>query len=756
MVTGSHADHATYGCNINGRLTIIANTEVDDLEPAVAERKRMKPFSLDERTLPPLFDLGAVWNILWQRRTMVLASVGAVLLLALLYLAVTKPSYTATASILIDPRDSHATDFNSVLPGIGTDSAAIASQVFVIESRDLLMAVLESEGIENDPEFSNRGLLSFLWASGALDKDSIFKRFERRVSVERAGLTYVINVSFMSEFSDKAARIANAIVDRYRAGLSGERETANSDVNSLLADKISGLQKNASDAERTVGDFKIKHQILDATAGGTLQSQIDQVSDQLIAARGDADRAKDKYDQALAAGNLPADLSKLSEILSSSTTEKLRDDYNKRAAELANNETVYQPRHPVIRRLQSELERTKGLMAVEAKRITRELNAKYDLAVQNVTTLQAKLDALRQQSKNSDAAQVQLRRLEATAQAARAVLDDVLKRAEETSQLQGLQLPEARVISMAAPPVQPTWPKPFLLLPVSAVLGLIAGCGLALVSGPIHQPQDGSSTPPRGRLQAIEPQKDSGAVISQPEPAPVNFGEYRLPARAGSGTHSSIRAIRRRFFQAGSEAFSRDLLQLVRRIIFHLTEHPKPYVLLISSIRNPFEAKLAGVMIGIGFQQADQKVLMVEFDGSARQGTGVFVNGASGLQTVVYNPVTSRGGEPRNRFTIDGILADAGTFDFVLMIGPSVTDSGWDPQLFADVDLMLFVLGPSQEPSEATSLLRKHLGADQIRRSATLVIAPEGIGAAENQVTRHVQSTGDNERSRSVVEKRGR
>lgn len=714
----------------------------------------MKPFNIDERTLPPLFDLGAVWNILWQRRMMVVASVGAMLLLTLLYLAITKPSYTATASILIDPRDSHATDFNSVLPGIGTDSAAIASQVFVIDSRDLLMEVLESEGIESDPEFSNAGLLSFLWASGTVEKDAIFKRFERRVSVERAGLTYVINVSFMSEFSDKAARIANAIVDRYRASLSGERESANSDVNSLLAEKISDLQKNVSDAERTVGDFKIEHQILDPAAGGTLQSQIDQVTDQLIAARGDADRAKDKYDQALAAGTVPAGLSKLSEILSSSTIDRLRDDYNKRAAELANYETVYQSRHPMIRRLRSELGRTQELMAAEATRITRELNAKYDLAVQNGATLQAKLDALRQQSKTSDAAQVQLRRLEAKAQAARSVLDDFLKRAEETSQLHGLQRSEARVISMAAPPVQPTWPKPFLLLPVSGVLGLIAGCGLALVSGAIGQPQDGSPAPIKGRRQAIEIPKDNGA-IPRPEPVPVNFGEYRLPARASSGAHSCIRAIRRRLFQAGSEPFSRDLLQLLRRIILQLTEHPKPYVLLVSSIGTPFEAKLAAVMIGIGFQQTGQKVLMVEFDDSAQGGTGVFVNGASGLQTVVYNTAKGKEEGGRNRSPIGDILADALTFDFVLVMAPSVIGSGWDPMLPANADLSLFALGPSEDASEATVLLRKHLDADQIRRSATLVIAPEVVGVGETQMARHIPSTGDGEWSLSIVERRG-
>ncbi|WP_210235807.1 Wzz/FepE/Etk N-terminal domain-containing protein, partial [Mesorhizobium sp. M1C.F.Ca.ET.204.01.1.1] len=65
----------------------------------------MKPARIDDRALPPLFDIGPLWAILWGRRLLVFAITGAALLLALLYLAVTSPSYTATASILIDPRD---------------------------------------------------------------------------------------------------------------------------------------------------------------------------------------------------------------------------------------------------------------------------------------------------------------------------------------------------------------------------------------------------------------------------------------------------------------------------------------------------------------------------------------------------------------------------------------------------------------------------------------------------------------------------
>ncbi|SCB13821.1 GumC family protein [Rhizobium multihospitium] len=709
----------------------------------------MKPFNIDERSLPPLFDVGAVWTILWQRWLTVLACTVAVLLLTLAYLAVAKPSYTATASVMIDPRDPRATNLNNVLPGIGSDSAAIASQVFVIESRDLLMKVFESENIESDPEFANGGLLSRIGLASHPTKDSIFKNFQRAVTVERAGLTYVIDVSFASRYSDKAARIANAIVNRYRAGLSGERETANSDVNSLLASRIGNLQKNVSDAEQEVGDFKVSHQILDASAGGTLQSQIDKLTDQLIGARSEADQAKDKYAQAVAAGTSPAGLAKLSEILSSEATVKLRENYNQRAADLANYEAMYQPRHPIIKRLRSELDRMQGLMAVEAQRITRELKAKSDLAVQNVATLQTKLDDLRQRLESSDAAQVQLRQLEAKTKAARTVLDDFLKRAEETSQMQGLQLQEARVISAAAPPVQPTWPKPLLLLPVSAAFGLIIGCGLALVRGPKHQPEQDPTSPIRRSLLDVEPHKDPSPEIAKTEPAPVDLGEYRLPGVAGVGAYLSIRAMRRRFFQAGNEAFSRDVLQLMRRIIRHLREHPKPYVLLVSSLHTPLAARLAGAMVGLGLQQAEQNVLVVEFGdlpglgAPARSGNGVFISGASGLRTIVYHRPVAENSEPSVCLGLDDIVATAGSFDFVLLMGSSIVDGNWDPALFAEADLLLFALSPAEEAAEIANMLRQRLDADQIARSATLTIAPENIDTRRSQVVRPIRSADD-------------
>ncbi|HEV2570410.1 MAG TPA: GumC family protein [Beijerinckiaceae bacterium] len=443
----------------------------------------------DEHALPPLFDFHATWHILWARRRAVLATMVIALLAALLYLAVTKPRYTATASVLIDPRDSRATNLSSVLPGIGADSAAIASQVFVIESRNLLIDVFKTQGMDKDPEFADRGLLARLFSlfSSEDSSEAAFKRFQDKVSVERKGLTYVVNVNFASESSDKAARIANAIVNHYKASLSKERELANNDANTLLTERIGSLQKSVSDADRAIEDFKVEHNILTGTAGGTLQSQIDQLTTQLITAQNDVDQAQDKYNLAQAAGTSVNGLARLSRVVSSGAIDRLRDDYNQRATALANSAMVYGPRHPVIERQQSELERVRWLMAAEAGRIQQERKSEYNLAVQTARKLQSKLDDLRNQSKSSDIAQVQLRQLEARAQATRVVLDDFLKRAQETLQMQGLQPSEARVIATATAPARPTWPRPSLILPASALLGLIFGSGLALMLGPLKQ-----------------------------------------------------------------------------------------------------------------------------------------------------------------------------------------------------------------------------------------------------------------------------
>jgi uncharacterized protein involved in exopolysaccharide biosynthesis len=449
----------------------------------------------DQGSSPLLFDLANVARVLWSRRWVVIASAVVAMVLALAYIVVTPATYVANAVVLVDPREAQVTQANNVLPGIGSDSAAIASQVSVIRSRDLLEAVFLSQQLASDPEFAGGGdMLSGLLgrdepASGDDASGKAFDRFVAKLGVDREGLTYVINVSFRSQDAAKAARIANAVVEEYIAGQRTEKSSVNAQTNELLNERIGDLQETVSAAERAVEDYKVQYAIFDSGVPGTtiLQARIAQVNDQLLRAGETAREAATAYEQARSVGVEPADLEKLVEILSSPAAEALRQDYNQRMAAFASAQTKLGPRHPEYVSQQAEIGRVKQLIEVEVQRITRELGARADAAAENVTKLETELAQLQTEANEADQRTVELRQLQRDADAKRTVLDQFLTRSQETGQLQNLQFSNARLLSPAYPPSQALWPRSGLLLAIAGVLGSLAGAAAAVLLGPANK-----------------------------------------------------------------------------------------------------------------------------------------------------------------------------------------------------------------------------------------------------------------------------
>lgn len=683
--------------------------------------------------MPPLFDVAALLATLWQRRLVVLATALTVVLLAFVYIAVSRPVYTASATILLDPRDSRATGLDTVLPGIGADSAAISSQVAVIQSVDLLSAVFDELRIAEDPEFAGGGLLSF---GSKPSREAMFERFRDKLSVDREGLTYVIDVSFKSADREKAARIVNTIVERYKASLASEKDRANSEANALLNSRIGDLEKAVADAERAVQDFKFRNQIFDVGAGGTLQSRIDQFSQQLVAAQNASARAQTRYDQAIAAGGGADGLARLSEILNSATADKLRDDYNQRAAALANAEVKLGPRHPTIAALNAELARIRGLMAAEAARITAELKAQRDLAMKNVAQIQAQLAQLREEANRSDLAQVELRQLQRKADAARSVLDDFIKRSQETQHLEGMQISQVRVISDAVPPAQATWPKPKLLLPASAALGLMLGCALALMMGPQAESSARSlgKLLPKGKMPGVS----RANVSDKSVPELPMLGAIRFPAAEG-GCAGGIRALKaemQRFRNA-------ELLRSVEQMLMAVTDRLRPgvqppFVLLVSSLRGGGERHMAAAALGIGLDHIHQNVLVVDLVRPATQQTSPtlaglraspFIDPSSGLRTMVVDAGAAMAlSDAEAESLMSQWLARAGApVDFVIVIDQPFGGPGRSAGFAARADLIVFALAPADQES-GSMWLRDRLAPEERARSTTMVVdmMPDG------------------------------
>jgi uncharacterized protein involved in exopolysaccharide biosynthesis len=593
---------------------------------------------------PPLFDVGAVWRLIWRRRLLVIAITLITISAASLYVVLTPPSYTAGASILVDPRDVKTTNIDSVLPGIGADSAAIASQVSVIESRDLLSKVYADLNLQDDPDYagSGGGILSFLHRSAQpVNPEVAFDKFLHAISVEREGLTYVIDVTVKASTPEKAAKIANAVVDHYIAATGAQQTSVTSGVTTVLNGKIAALQDDVANAERAVADFKRQNGIFDETTGGTLQSQIDTVSGQILTAQDALNQAQSKYDQAKNAGTSPAALVQLSDVWSSPAMEGLRADYNQRAAALASAQATLGPKHPTVVQAQAELNKVQALLAREAARISRQLKSDRDLDKASLDKLQASLEALRDKAGQTNLAQVQLRQLQGKADAAHAVLADFLQRSQETSQMSGLQNQQVHVISAAAPPTEATWPKPMLLLPVSAVLGLLAGCGIAMLwpatrkSVPAPAPAPAPVTPDRPRRERT---RDTRATS---EPTPSNARRY-----------ASLDVARQEIFSSADTPLTTAVQKLLNDMLAELPSRGGPFVVAFSSLRDIRLAEMGASFTALGIERIGGRALVLKDGATPEVDAGQYgfilvaadhyLAGAADLDVLVLTPEEQR------------------------------------------------------------------------------------------------------------------
>ena len=90
----------------------------------------------------PTVDLREMGRILRRRYKMALLPALSLLALAVIYLSFTTTLYTATSTVLVDPRRANVVETNqSVLSNFGTDDATIESQALLIQSVAILVRV---------------------------------------------------------------------------------------------------------------------------------------------------------------------------------------------------------------------------------------------------------------------------------------------------------------------------------------------------------------------------------------------------------------------------------------------------------------------------------------------------------------------------------------------------------------------------------------------------------------------------------------
>ena len=417
---------------------------------------------------PGSVDVAAALRFLRGEAPRLAVAAGLGTALALAGWAALPAKFTATALVMIDPRTARVTTLDEVLPGIGSDSAAIASIAEIATSDGALVPLVAAEKLDQDPEFA---------AAGASATD-VAAALRRAVKVSRRGLTYVIEVAATARTADRAATLANAVARDLVARQSATRVNASTNAAGALEGRLADLRAAAIASEKAVSEYRMSHGLLEVTAEATVgQRRLTSLTQQAAAVRTRLEEAKARWDELrrMRPQDIGGSATPRSELLA--TLRNQAAEEKRQAAELAR---VFGPRHPRVETSQERQATIEEQIRTETTRLVDQARTEVDTLTRQNAALEAELAKRTNAELAMNQDEVVLRDLIRQAEADRQIYEQFLSRQKSAHEQSSLTRPETEVVSGAVPPTKSNKPSPMLVAPVGFFAGLLAGLGLSL------------------------------------------------------------------------------------------------------------------------------------------------------------------------------------------------------------------------------------------------------------------------------------
>jgi capsular exopolysaccharide synthesis family protein len=453
----------------------------------------------DTKTVVPLLTL------LWSRKWLI-ATIAFIVTLLTAFVVLQIPKvYTANSQVMLNARESNVIDLESVISGLPADTAAVQSEVEILQSQQLIEKVVERLALIADPEFNEalkppsklfawfpkEGIRVFLTEVGVMRPEvapvvdtsrppqDVVDAVKKNLTVRPVGLSLVINIAFKSEDPQQAARVANAIVEQYLLEQLEAKFSATQRATEWLSTRIDDLRANVEIAEAAVETYKASQNIvLDSDGVSIANRQMAELNSSLVDARAQRAEAEARYSQ-VASLVQSGGAASAADVLSSPLIQSLREQeaqVRRREAELA---TRYGERHPTMINIRAEAADLAARIETEVSKIVQNLQNEVQVAAARQNSLQSSVDALEREVMGQSQASIRLNQLEREARAARLIYESFLARFKETTEQESIQQADVRIISEARPPNKPSAPKVIPILGMASVAGV--GLGIMLV-----------------------------------------------------------------------------------------------------------------------------------------------------------------------------------------------------------------------------------------------------------------------------------
>lgn len=466
-------------------------------------------------------------GVMGRGKWVILGSVLLVTSPTIVYLYKAERLYTAHVEVLIEAPEIGDNLLERSYGKSRLTEASIQTEADILGSASLAARVVEKLGLARDPEF-NAALrppspwaevlnavnpLPFLTGQRAgeqelspdgrarLDQTRIQGAVISRLTVKSRRRSFVITADFTANNGEKAARIANTLASMY---VLERLESSLEDVkraNDWLAQRLEELRRDVAIAEQAAEQYRGRYNLGQRRKGERQltvnDQQLVELNSRLVLARSDLAQKQARHDQIRGLQRSQRGLETAYDVLQSMLIQRLREQEAVKERELSEATKTYGDRHPKIIGLRADLEELRSKIGLEIDKIAVSLATEAEATRVGVTSLERQIGQLQQGSNESGSHEVELRELERQAETSRTLYEAFLSRYKRDAEQERIQRANARVLSQASIPVQPSSPRRIRVFLASVLLSMLGGVGLVFLFDRLN-----------GKIRAAEEMED--------------------------------------------------------------------------------------------------------------------------------------------------------------------------------------------------------------------------------------------------------
>ncbi len=546
------------------------------------------------------------------------------------FLKLTKSSYTASTSVLVEPRRTQVADLQAITTDPGV-VATMRTQIDILRSPSLLLRVVEEQKLTENPDFApGPGLfrqgLDLLRGTHEMVRRLIddempppppMSERERtelaatiladRMTVANEVRSNVLGISVTTSDPVTAAAIANEIANQFLEFKRHQKFAAMQRAHQWFQERLAGLSERAREAEAAVEAYRQRHNISEVPAEriGTPgriatinRQQLNDLSRELITVSSLRAQKESQLNQIAAALRTQGRPDALPEVLNSQLVARMREQEATLISRLAEVSSIGGDRSPDVISVRAQLAGLQRRIREEMNNILTGLRTEVNAIRAREQSMQQQLETLRSAVAAENSAEVGLQGLMAEAQANRAIYESFLNRATQLANSAGIQDPDAELVSAATPPISPSAPRRLRLLAVGALLSLVAGVALACI---LERLRGGLSTP--DEVEACIGVRPLGLV---PSISVRNMRALTGPGRGGSSRGGRVTAQDALTFTAA--------LDRVRGLLQAGDSEMQPKVVVVTSSLPEEGKSFLSISLARSAASAGRRVLLIDAD----------------------------------------------------------------------------------------------------------------------------------------------